>query len=296
MTIAHALVADLRRTLSLETLVTAPDELPPYGRDFRDQRGFPGVVVRPRDADDVVTTLRCAADHGVPVVPRAAGTNFAASFLPAPEQILLDLRSMNRVLCIDPERGEAVVQPGVINGDLNAQLAPLGLCYSPDPASTPISSIGGNIATNAGGPHCLKYGVTFHHVIGVSCVLMGGESLRLRADDVGPDLLGVVIGSEGTLALVTEATLALHPLPAVTRTLLAVFTDAAAAAAAVSAILATGIVPAALEYADTAAIAMFDHYAPSGYPADAGALLLIDLDGTAEQVAAELPGSRRWYD
>ena len=289
MTLTPALIKELSRVLSPESLVTATEDLPAYGQDFREQRGVPGVVVRPHESTDVVATLRCAATHGVPVVPRAAGTNLAAGFVPTPEQILLDLRSLNRVLRLDPERREAVVQPGLINGELNAQLAPLGLCYSPDPASTPISTIGGNIATNAGGPHCLKYGVTFHHVTGLECALIGGDTMRLRADDAGPDLLGVVIGSEGTLAIVLEATLRLRPLPAETRTLLAVFADAEAAAEAVFAILATGVVPAALEYADAAAIRMFDGYAPSGYPADAGALLLVDVDGTAEEVAADLP-------
>lgn len=288
MNISTALVADLRQVLAPGMVIMEPEDLLVSGQDFRGQRGLPDVVVRPHDAAEVVATLRYAADHGVPVIPRAAGTNFAASFLPNPEQILLDLRAMHRVLRVDPERGEVAVQPGVINGDLNAQLVPLGLCYSPDPASSPISSLGGNIATNAGGPRCLKYGVTFHHVSALECVLMGGDTLRLRADDAGPDLLGVVIGSEGTLGIATEATLRLRPLPEETRTLLAVFGDASAAAQAVFTILATGVVPAALEYADAAAIAMFDHYAPTGYPAGAGALLLVDLDGTAEEVASDL--------
>jgi glycolate oxidase len=288
MNLSTALVADLRQVLAPGTVVTEPEDLLVSGQDFRGQRGLLDVVVRPRDTTEVVATLRYAADHDVPVIPRAAGTNFAASFLPNPEQILLDLRTMRRIVRVDPEHREAVVQSGVINGDLNAQLTPLGLWYSPDPASRSISSIGGNIATNAGGPHCLKYGVTFHHVSALECVLMGGDTLRLRADDAGPDLLGVVIGSEGTLTIVTEATLRLRHLPEETRTLLAVFEDAAAAAEAVFTILATGVVPAALEYADAAAIAMFDHYAPSGYPADAGALLLVDLDGTAEEVASDL--------
>jgi glycolate oxidase len=162
------------------------------------------------------------------------------------------------------------------------------LQYAADPASAPLSSIGGNIMTNAGGPHCLKYGVTFHQVKQIDCVLIGGDALRLDAADAGPDLLGVVIGSEGTLAVVVEATVRLRPLPPATRTLLATFADADRAAEAVFAILATGVTPAALEYADAAAIRMFDHYAPSGYPSDAGALLLIDLDGNAEAVAADL--------
>jgi FAD/FMN-containing dehydrogenase len=122
------------------------------------------VVVRPHAEADVVATLRCATAHGVGVVPRAAGTNLASGFLPTPEQILLDLRSLDRVIDIDPERRVAVVQSGVINAALNTLLAPTGLAYSPDPASAPISTIGGNIAANAGGPHCLKYAATFHHV------------------------------------------------------------------------------------------------------------------------------------
>ncbi|HEU0116796.1 MAG TPA: FAD-linked oxidase C-terminal domain-containing protein, partial [Thermomicrobiales bacterium] len=287
MPISQALMADLRRDLSPSTLVTEATELPAYGQDWRAARGVPGVVVRPRHADDVVATLRFAAQHGVPVVPRGAGTNAAASFQPSPDELLLDLRLMDRIVRIDSERREAIVQPGVINGDLVARLAPLGLLYAADPASAPFSSLGGNLMTNAGGPHCLKYGVTYHQVSELVCVLIGGETMRLGAADAGPDLLGVVIGSEGTLAVVVEATLRLRPLPAATRTLLATFADAAAAAAAVFALLATGIVPAALEYADATAIRMFDHYAPSGYPADA-ALLLIDLDGDADAVATDL--------
>jgi glycolate oxidase len=193
------------------------------------------------------------------------------------------------VVSIDPEQRVAIVQPGVINGGLNTLLAPMGLCYSPDPASAPISTIGGNIAANAGGPHCLKYGTTFHHVRGLTCALADGEVVRLTANDAGPDLLGVIIGSEGTLAIVTEATLALRSLPACTRTLLAAFANAQDATLAVTAILAAGVIPAALEYADAVAIRMFDGHAPSGYPTDAGALLLVDLDGSVEEVEAELP-------
>jgi glycolate oxidase len=287
--IVPALVADLRRALSPDALVTDAEALPAYGQDFREHRGTPGVVVRPHGQGDVAATLRCATAYGIAVVPRAAGTNVASGFLPTPERIMLDLRSLNRVLRVDAARCEAVVQPGVINGDLNAQLASLGLCYSPDPASSSISTIGGNIATNAGGPHCLKYGATFHHVSGIACALATGETLRLSAQDTGPDLLGVVIGSEGTLAIVTEATLALRSLPAMTRTLLAAFADAEEAVHAVAAILAAGVVPAALEYADAVAIRMLDGYAPSGYPLDAGAILLVDLDGSEDEVDADLP-------
>ncbi len=288
MTIAAVLANDLRAALSADALVAAADALPAYGRDFWTLRGVPGVVVRAAGAADVVATLRFAAARGIAIVPRAAGTNVSAGFLPTPERILLDLRPMNEVLNIDIERERATVQPGVINGDLNALLVPRGYCFSPDPASAPISSIGGNIAENAGGPHCLKYGVTVHHIEAIECALIGGDVLRLAADDAGSDLLGLLIGSEGTLGIVTEATVRLRPLPAVTRTLLAAFDRAEDAVAAVSATIAAGIIPAAMEYFDRAAVAIFDAYQPTSYPKDADALLLIDLDGTAASVAAEI--------
>jgi glycolate oxidase len=243
--------------------------------------------VRAASANDVVATLRLAATHGVAVAPRAAGTNVAAGFLPTPASILLDLRPLNRIIGIDLARREATVEPGVLNGALQERLAPLGFCFSPDPASAPLASIGGNIAENAGGPHCLKYGVTVHHVNALTAVLVGGEQVRLAATDPGPGLLGVVIGSEGTLAIVTEAALALRPLPAMTRTLLAAFDDAEAAVEAVTATLAAGILPAALEFFDQEAALRFERYAPSGYPTDAEAVLLVDLDGEPEEVQAD---------
>ncbi len=289
MTSALFPVRDLARLLSPGALITDPRLLPEYGRDFWTQRGIPGAVVRPRHTEDVVATLRFAQERGIPVVPRAAGTNIGGGFLPAPDRLLLDLRAMHRVLHLDPQRRLATVQPGLLNGALQEQLAPLGLCYSPDPASAPLSSIGGNIAENAGGPHCLKYGVTFHHVAGIECVLPGGRVAQLNAADGGPDLLGVLIGSEGTLAVVTEARLALRPLPPVIRTLLAAFDRAEDAAQAVSAIIAAGVVPAALEFFDRAAVALFESHAPTGYPTDAEALILVDMDGAAEEVAHELP-------
>jgi len=287
-----SLANDLRPLLSADALVTDAAARAAYGRDFWAQRGTPGIVVRAARAADVAATLRYAAERGIAVVPRAAGTNVSAGFLPTPERIMLDLRPMDRVLRIDTERREAVVQPGVINGDLNARLAPLGFCFSPDPGSAAISSIGGNIAENAGGMHCLKYGVTDDHVNAVECALIGGDMMRFAANDSGPDLLGLLIGSEGTLGIVTEATVALRPLPAVTRTLLAIFDDADDAAAAVSATIAAGIIPAAMEFFDRAAVGFFDAFAPggsgSGYPAEGEAFLLIDLDGGKGEVAEDL--------
>src|SRR5829696_4551699 len=180
MTLAPAIAADLRARVR-GSLVTDPELLPAYGEDFLENRGTPAVVVRPVDADDVIATLRYAAARGIAVVPRAAGTNVAAAFLPSPERIMLDLRDMNRIRSLDAERRLAVVQPGVLNGDLNRHVAPAALCFSPDPASYEISTIGGNIATNAGGPHCLKYGATVQHVEAVSVVLADGHLLTVTA-------------------------------------------------------------------------------------------------------------------
>ncbi len=282
-----SITSDLTRYLSHGALLSDPTELPTYGSDFWGQRGTPGVVVRAARTQDIVETLRYAVARGIPVIPRAAGTNIGAGFLPTSASILLDLRRLNHVQHIDPELREAIVEPGVLNGDLQAQLAPLGFRYSPDPASAPISTIGGNIAENAGGPRCLKYGVTFHHVHGVECVLADGNILQLNALDTGPDLLGVIIGSEGTLGIVTQARLKLSPLPQATRTLLASFDQPEKAAASVSSILATGILPATIEYLDQQAIHLFESYAPTGYPLDA-AVLIIDVDGSPEEVEHDI--------
>src|ERR1019366_4306869 len=283
-----SIAADMAKHLSDNALIDDPLELPAYGSDFWGQRGTPGLVVRAAHTQDIITTLRYAGTYSIPVIPRAAGTNIGAGFLPTSTSILLDLRRLNQVITIDPEQGEATVEPGVLNGDLQAQLAPLGLRYSPDPASAPISTIGGNIAENAGGPRCLKYGVTYHHVLGIECVLADGGVLQLNASDTGPDLLGVIIGSEGTLAIVSKARLKLSPLPQATRTLFASFEQPEKAGQAVSAILATGIVPATIEYLDQQAIRLFDSYAPTGYPLNAAAALIIDVDGNLAEVENDI--------
>ncbi len=288
MLISPSLIRDLADLMSSHAIVTDHDERAAAGHDFWAQRGVPGVLVRAGSLEDVAATLRFAQVHGIPVVPRGAGTNVGGGFLPSEERILLDLRGMNRVLRIDPEERVAVVEPGLLNGTLNAQLEQHGLCFSPDPASAPLSSIGGNIAENSGGPHCMKHGVTVHHVLGVECVLLGGDVLRLHASDRGPDLLGVVIGSEGTLAVTTQAELHLRPLPALTSSLLAVFDDIEAAIDAVSDILSAGVIPAALEFMDRPSLEVAEAMAPTGYPADADAILLIDIEGSESEVAAEM--------
>jgi glycolate oxidase len=183
----------------------------------------------------------------------------------------------------------ARVEPGVINSDLQAALAPHGLCFSPDPVSAHLATVAGNIIENAGGPHALKYGVTYNHILSVDVVLSDGSTITLAADDDGPDLLGVLIGSEGTLGIVTEATVALRPIPEVTHSLMGAFASARAAADTVAAIIASGVVPAAVEWLDRQGVAGLQQFYATGYPLDADAIVLIDVDGTAAEVAHDQP-------
>ena len=258
------------------------------GHDFWGFGGTPGLLLRPSSRDEVVAAMQLAAAHQIPVVPRGGASNCSAGMMPNQERILLDLRNMNRVLDIDVAARRACVQPGVINAALQQQLVPYGLCFSPDPVSQPLSTIGGNIIENAGGPHALKYGVTFNHILAIEVVLTDGTVLALSANDEGPDLLGVLIGSEGTLGIVTEATLALRPVAPITLSLMGGFATAHDAAATVAAIIETGVVPAALEWLDRAGIAGLEQFTSTGYPTTVDAILLIDIDGTSEQVTHDM--------
>ncbi|HEY3994418.1 MAG TPA: FAD-binding oxidoreductase, partial [Mycobacterium sp.] len=195
-----------------DAVITDPDLLATEGRDYWGFGGTPGLVLRPRTRDEVVAAMRIAFEHHVPVVPRGGASNCGAGMMANPDRVMIDVSGMDRVIDVDPAARTARVQPGVINGVLQQQLAPHRLCFSPDPVSAPLCTVGGNIIENAGGPHALKYGVTYNHVLAVEVVLPDGRVMNLRADDDGPDLLGVLIGSEGTLAILTEATVALRPI------------------------------------------------------------------------------------
>jgi glycolate oxidase len=254
------------------------------GHDYWGVGGIPGLVVRPTTTAEIVEVLRIAAEHKIHVVTRGGGSNCAGAMMPSPERVLLDLSKMNRVLDIDPTARTARVQPGVINAALQHELASHGLCFSPDPVSANLATVGGNIVENAGGPHALKYGVTYNHVLSVEAVLADGTIIQLTAADDGPDLLGVLIGSEGTLGIVVEATVALRPIPPVTRSLMGSFTNATDAAETVAAVIDTGTVPAALEWLDRAGIAGLEQFTDTGYPTDVDAILLIDVDGSLEEV------------
>ncbi|HEY2067679.1 MAG TPA: FAD-linked oxidase C-terminal domain-containing protein [Gemmatimonadaceae bacterium] len=244
----------------------------------------PSLAVFPGTRDETIEVVRVLAELGVPYVPRGAGTGLSAGAL-AEGIVLLGLHRLTRILSIDADDARAVVEPGVVNATLTRAATPFGLHYAPDPSSQTACTIGGNVAENAGGPHCLKYGVTLNHVLAVTALLPDGQVVTLgNADGEGDgyDLLGTFIGSEGCFGVALDVTVRLERNPQAVRTLLADFTSVDAAAHAVSAIIAAGIVPAAMEMMDAAAIQAVEAsiYA-AGYPTDAAAVLLIELDGAA---------------
>lgn len=244
---------------------------------------LPDGVVFAESADDVVNTVRLAAAHRAPIVPRGAGTGLAAGASARAGEVVLDVSRMDRILRIDPVEQLAVVQPGVLNADLNAAAAEHGLFYAPDPASTAICSIGGNVATNAGGMRCAKYGVTREAVLALQVVLADGRMLRTGRETIkgvtGYDLNALIVGSEGTLGVVVEATLRLRPLPVATATVAAFFPDFATAAAAASAVIAARIQPSLLELIDGQTLEAIDMAMGSDFRSKGGAFLLAQTDG-----------------
>ena len=260
-----------------ELLAYTSDALPGYRRQ-------PGVAVFPGTRDELVAVVRLLARHGAPYVARGAGTGLSGGAL-AQGSVLLGLHRLRRIIGVDPESRLATVEPGVVNAHLTRAAAVHGLHYAPDPSSQAACTIGGNIAENAGGPHCLKYGVTLNHVVALTIVLPDGTLVSLGSaagETDGYDLLGTFVGSEGCFGVVVEATVRLTPNPQAVRTMLADFTSVDAAARATSAIIATGIVPAALEMMDNPTIrAVEASFYAAGYPVDAAAVLLIEIDGLA---------------
>jgi glycolate oxidase subunit GlcD len=248
------------------------------------ERHIPDVVVLPRSTDQVAALLRWSHANGVPVTPRGAGTGLAGGATALQGGVVLSVNRMDRVLAVDEARQFAWVQPGLVNLSLSQQLAPRGLTYAPDPASQQVSTIGGNVATNAGGPHCLKYGVTLNHVLGLVAVLPDGAVVTLgdeACDSPDTDLMALVVGSEGTLAVVTEICVRLIPRPAAVKTMLFDFASVEAACRAVSAAIAAGIVPAAMEIMDQHTTRLVEDWLHIGLPVDAAAVLLIEVDGPA---------------
>jgi glycolate oxidase subunit GlcD len=255
-------------------------------------RAVPSAVVFPRSAEEVQAVVRLCRAFGAPFVPRGAGTGLSGGAIALEEAVVIECSRMNRILEIDPVDRLATVEPGVVNADLSKAVAPLGLFYAPDPSSQLACTIGGNIAENSGGPHTLKYGTTTNHILALDLVLPDGERVRLGSKTgfaPGYDLVGAVVGSEGTLGVVTGATVRLEPIPEAVETLLVVFPDVVSACRSVGAIIESGLVPAALEIIDRRTIEAVEAsvYA-ADLPTDAGAVLIAELDGPAVALPAQV--------
>ncbi|MDH3478529.1 MAG: FAD-binding protein [Gemmatimonadota bacterium] len=293
MTIPKAVVRHLETIVGPNWVRTTPAALETYAADaLPTKRCRPGAVVIPGSRDEVARVVRHLANQQIPFVARGAGTGLSGGAIAQPDSVLIVLTRLSRILDIDPRNRRAVVEAGVVNDRLTAAAAPYGLHYAPDPSSQTVCTIGGNVAENAGGPHCLKHGVTTNHILALEVVLPDGSVVTLgspNGEPWGPDLVGVFVGSEGMFGIATSITVRLTPLPRAVQTLLADFESLPTAGEAVSAIIASGIVPAALEMMDRNCIRAVEAsiYA-AGYPTDAGAILLVELDGLhAEPIEAD---------
>lgn len=277
------LIEELQRIVGPGGVVADPVALMTYDADgCVMDTGEPQVVALPTSAEQVSGVVRLAARHGVPIVPRGAGTGLSGGATAIGGGIVVSTARMDRVLEIDARNGRVLCQPGVINWELSQLVKPYGYQFAPDPSSQKACTVGGNIANNAGGPHCLKYGTTSSHVLGVQMVLPDGSIIWTGDGNpapVGYDLTGVVTGSEGTIGLVTAAWLKLTRLPEAVRVVLALFPDIAGASASVSQVIASGFLPAALEIMDRLAIKAVNDMYKLGLPEQAGAALLIEVDG-----------------
>ncbi len=288
----NAVAAALRRVLPAGCVLSRDEELRPYECDgLTAFRQSPLLVVMPRTEEEIREVLSVCHRFDVPVVPRGSGTGLSGGAMPHASGVVLSLARLNRILELDPLARTARVQPGVRNLQVSEAAAPFGLYYAPDPSSQIACSIGGNVAENSGGVHCLKYGLTVHNVMRVRGFTIEGELLELGSaalDTPGLDLLAVAIGSEGLLLVVTEITVKLVPRPQLARLVMASFDDVVRAGDAVAAIIAAGIIPAGLEMMDRKATAAVEPFVNAGYDLDAEAILLAEADGTPEEVAEQI--------
>jgi len=286
-----AFVDELRGALGAEHVITEPEQLRVYECDgLTGHRAVPEVVALPSSTEEVQAVVRACHRERVPFVARGAGTGLSGGATPVAGGVVISVARMNRILEVDLGSQRAVVEPGVANLDVTRAVAGEGFFYAPDPSSQQVCTIGGNVAENSGGAHCLRHGFTVHHVTGVTLVLPDGEVVELGGkalDPDGPDLLGVVVGSEGTLGVVTRITLRVVRAPEAVQTLLAGFETMDAAGAAVSAIVAAGILPSAIEMMDRLTIQAAEAAVAPGYPEGAGAVLIVELDGVSAQVSED---------
>ncbi len=284
--------ASLRSVVGPDGLITDPGRLVAYESDgLTAHRRAPRAVALPRSTEEAAAVLRILAEAKLPFVGRGSGTGLSGGAVPLRDAVVVSTARMTRILDVDAENRRARVEAGVVNVRLSAMVEPRGLFYAPDPSSQTACTIGGNVAENAGGPHCLKYGVTVNHVTGLTVVLPDGEVVELGAgagEPAGYDLVGLFVGSEGTMGLATEVEVRLSPKPEAVETLLAIYDDVEAAGRAVSAIIATGHIPAAMEMIDRNTIrAVEESIYAAGYPTDAAAALVVELDGAPGVIAED---------
>ncbi len=287
-----ALAARLSTVLPARCLLVDDEDLRPYECDgLTAYRELPLAVCLPENEGQVLDVLRTCHQLGVPVVARGAGTGLSGGAMPHAQGVVLSLARFNKILKVDRDSRTAIVQPGVRNLAVSEAAAPYGLYYAPDPSSQIACTLGGNVAENSGGVHCLKYGLTVHNVLRIRVVSIEGEVFEIGSeapDAPGYDLLALLIGSEGMLGVVTEVTVKLVPKPELAQVVMASFDDVAKAGDAVAAIIAAGIIPAGLEMMDKPATAAVEPYVKAGYDLDAAAILLCEADGTPEEVAEEI--------
>ncbi len=288
----QALVTQLGMILPAHCLLVDDEDLRPYECDgLTAFRELPLAVCLPENEGQVIDVLRTCHQLGVPVVARGAGTGLSGGAMPHAQGVVLSLARFNRILQVDRDSRTAIVQPGVRNLAVSEAAAPYGLYYAPDPSSQIACTLGGNVAENSGGVHCLKYGLTVHNVLRIRVVSIEGEVFEIGSaapDAPGYDLLALLIGSEGMLGVVTEITVKLVPKPELAQVVMASFDDVARAGEAVAAIIAAGIIPAGLEMMDKPATAAVEPYVKAGYDLEAAAILLCEADGTPEEVAEEI--------
>jgi glycolate dehydrogenase FAD-linked subunit len=285
MPLTDPAIAELRQIVGRESVIDSANDLRIFERDASIEGALPDAVVLVSTTKQVAGVMRVAAKYQVPVVPRGAGTGLSGGAVTIRGGIALQLTRMRRIIEIDTVEQTALVEPGVVNQELSLAAASHGLFYAPDPSSQKACTIGGNAAENSGGPHCLYYGVTTNHVLGMEVVLADGSVHWVNGDApdrIGLDLCGVLVGSEGTLCAITKIKVRLLRIPPSVATLLAAFPTIETASHAVSAVIARGIVPAALEMMDHVTVGAVEAHYRAGYPTDAGAVLLVEVDGISE--------------
>jgi glycolate oxidase len=287
----------LIKSLGPAAVITEPAELRTYECDgLTGYRMMPALVVLPETTRQVADTVALCARHRVPFVARGAGTGLSGGALPVADGIVIGLARMRSLISFDPANQRMTVQPGVTNASISQLAAPEGLYFAPDPSSQVVCTVGGNVAENSGGAHCLKYGFTANHILGLTLVAPDGTVSRLGgdcADSIGPDLLGLIVGSEGTLGIVTEVTVRLLRRPESVATLVADFASVEAAGSAVSDLVAAGVIPAAVEMLDRLAIEACEKATGAGFSGDAVAALIVEVDGFESECAADFATARR---